>query len=129
MVNQADLNALQREAEKQRAALAATSEKIATIEQEERRKREEQEQKQRDFASLERKLKACRDWIQFVENKISELKGLAAELADAACSVESGEFLHRLRDNLTEVAAWERELAAFKEYESASQAKIKAAAL
>jgi chromosome segregation ATPase len=115
---------LQAELEKHRAAVADVSGKIAVLEAEEKRKREEKEKKEREFASLQSQLKACQDWILFVQKKITEVEESVATVLKASCSDLKNAYLE-LGGTLQELATRQLELAAFKTYAGSLREKLK----
>jgi chromosome segregation ATPase len=111
-----DLGELQREKAKREAALSETQSRIAAIEAEVTRKREEKEQKERELASLQKKLKACKDGILWMENRVSELKQIAHGQEELLLAGRSEPFFS-LKATLQEIAEWKRELELLREFE------------
>lgn len=119
-----DLGDLRRQMDKHQAALSGVSEKIAAIEEQARLEREEAERKQRELASLEKKLAACRANISWFSKKISDCQAVAEAQIEMACDGQQ-EAAFNLKLTLAEIAGWELAVAAFKKYEASLPEKIK----
>lgn len=120
---QTDLTDLQREREKHSAALSGVQEKIAAIEEKVRLEREEIDRRERERASLQKKLEGCRLWIRYVEGQIAEYSNRVTGQVEIVCA-GTGEALLPLKSSLQELAAWQLELEALKEFEGSIPAKI-----
>jgi primosomal protein N'' len=73
-------------------------------------------QKQRELASLQKKLAACRDAISWAEKRIAELNEIARGQMDILLGGATEPYF-AIKATLQEVAEWQRELVLLREYE------------